>query len=259
MRNRSSVMTSRAETMSGQAAIKVAFAVLLVAASALALYVMTSPKKDVIAEKPDAAFLEAMQGTKTGADSPLPSPAGPETLLVKSVVFTPARFSRLDAVQAEVRMAGTAGAPVSFEYEWSVNGQPVRDVSGNSLPAGRVRKNDRVSVVVTPVVGGSKAAPFHSMSVTVQSAPPSLDLKVLTPQAEKAAELQLVGVDPDGGTVTYAFESPVPAGVSLDNKTGKVVWNLPLQEKKAFHFSASATNADGVKTVRTFEVTVGPR
>lgn len=245
--------------MSGQVAMKVAFAVLLVAASALALYVMTSTKKEVIAQKPDTAFLEAMQGTKTGAVSPLPSPAGPETLLVKSVVFTPARFSSLNAVQAEVRTAGTPGAPMSFEYEWSVNGQPVRDVSGNILPAGRVRKNDRVSVVVTPIIGGSKATPFQSMSATVLSAPPSLDLKVLTPQAEKAAELQLVGMDPDGGTVTYAFESPVPAEVSLDKKTGKVVWNLPSQEKKVVHFSASATNADGVKTVRTFEITVGPR
>lgn len=252
-------MMCRARNAGGQAAIKVAFGVLLVAASALALYVMTSPKKDVIAEKPDAAFLEAMRGAKPESVSPLPPLSGTEAPLVKSVVFTPARFSSLDAVQAEVRLTGAPGVPVSYEYEWIVNGTPLRDVSGNSLPAGRVRKNDRVSVVVTPIIGGSKATPFQSMSVTVQSAPPSLDMKVLTPQTEKTAELQLVGADPEGGSVTYAFESPVPAGVSIDKNTGKVLWNLPSQEKRVIHFSASATNADGVKTVRTFEVTVGPR
>ncbi|HMK59690.1 MAG TPA: Ig domain-containing protein, partial [Dissulfurispiraceae bacterium] len=130
---------------------------------------------------------------------------------------------------------------------------PVRNVTGNILPAGLFKKRDQVFVEVSPTLNGERGLICRSYFRVIHSAAPSLTLHDEQTKISEVIELQLVGSDPDGDKITYALEDPIPVGMTIDKATGKIMWMPPKKEPGTYRFRASATDSDGSQTIKTFE------
>ncbi len=179
-----------------------------------------------------------------------------ELLMVKSVQFTPKQPTILDNIKAEATTNYGDLKGITHEYRWMVNQKPIDDAKGDTLPAGKFKKYDHISVIITPYMNGAKSYPFVSKTIIIQNSVPSLDMKLLKERQkiDEPIELQLVSSDPDGDKITFSLESPMLEGMTINQETGKIVWKPHKQQKGVYQFDASAADPDGAKITKTFEL-----
>lgn len=194
----------------------------------------------------------------SGEDSAKPTvkpQQAPEEFFIKKVILNPPQPLISDTIKAEVSSDYQGTGQVKYEYKWHINNKPVKGIKEDTLLPGEFKKKDRISVVVTPFVDGAEKDPYKSMFVVIHSSPPSLALalKETIHKLNGSITMQLVGSDPDGDKVTFSLEEPFLEGMTVDRETGEIVWNPQKKEKGDYKFRASATDSDGVKTVKTFE------
>ena len=179
------------------------------------------------------------------------------TCLIDGIKVTPVRPTILDSLNVEVQKHVLKDGQLTFDYRWQINGKPVQEVKGNLFPAGLAKKNDRVTVTVTPYVDGVEYKEFnYSITQNIFNAAPSLILTSGERKTSDVITLQCVGSDPDSDKIIYALEEPYLDGMTIDKTTGKITWKPARKEPGVYHFRASATDSDGAKTAKTFEFSI---
>jgi hypothetical protein len=143
--------------------------------------------------------------------------------------------------------------------KWLINEKPYDTEKGDTLPAGSFKKRDSVAVDVTPILDGKRGSTSQAYFRVIHSAFPSFALKEGNNRAGEVIELQLIGQDPDADKITYALEKPFLEGMTVDKNTGKITWNPADRIKGTYRFTASATDSDGTKTVKTFEFSLNTK
>ena len=73
--------------------------------------------------------------------------------------------------------------PLSFRYQWIVNGQPIRNQAGEQLSPERLKRGDVVSVEVWPHDGMVEGRPFTSEPLVVANSPPIVSRLVIEPES----------------------------------------------------------------------------
>lgn len=180
-----------------------------------------------------------------------------DPVVVQSIKLLPPKPGITDNIKAQAE-ANYDNQKVSYEYKWYINDKAVEDIKEDTLPNGRFRKNDQISVVVTPFIDGKQGYSFRSAPVLIQNSPPVFEMKEM-PQMAKLTdtmELQLIGSDPDGDRLTYALDPPVLEGMTINSETGRIIWKPQKKEKGVYKFTASVSDSDGGKFVRTFEIEI---
>ncbi|TVQ92216.1 MAG: hypothetical protein EA397_07610 [Deltaproteobacteria bacterium] len=109
------------------------------------------------------------------------------------------------------------GDPITFSYEWNVNGSP--EGGGPSLDLSAYSPGAQVFVTVTPSDdAGGTGEPVESALVTIQNSPPrilSIDLSPDSPLTLDPIVATVEADDPDGGTPSLSYAWSVngsPAG-----------------------------------------------
>lgn len=180
-----------------------------------------------------------------------------EPLTIKSIQFLPENPTISDNIKVEAK-ANYEARGITFEYKWMINQKVIDDIKGDILPAGKFKKYDHISVIITPYMKGTKSYYFVSGAVVIQNSVPSLDMKVVSQKQkiDEPIEMQLTGSDPDGDKVTFSLEAPVLEGMTINKETGKIVWKPQKQQKGIYLFGASAADPDGAKMTKTFELKI---
>lgn len=176
---------------------------------------------------------------------------------IRSLTLFPEQPTVLDTIEVRAVADADGQSPVTYRYQWKINNSIVAGPSGGSLPAGSFKKGDMVNVRVTPLADSKEGYAQESPYVSIQSAPPTLEMKELKQKLNETTSFQLVSSDPDGDKVAYGLEEPLLEGMTVDRETGAILWKPRKKEKGVYSFKASATDPDGAKTVKTFHVTVG--
>ncbi|MFA5181912.1 MAG: putative Ig domain-containing protein [Syntrophales bacterium] len=210
------------------------------------------------------ATAPGMDTTTSGATAPtagMSTYAGAEGtgLIIAAVRITPTQPMATDPITAVVSLAGGDAAGTTFTYQWKRNDQFIPEATTNVLKDTSIKRRDRVSVVVTAFRDGVSGPPVESQAVVVNSPPPALEMKILTPQVRlgQPFEIQLTGVAPDGGKAVYSLASPFVEGMTIDGNTGKIIWTPPRAFTGKLLFGAVAADPDGNKTSRVFELDMG--
>lgn len=202
--------------------------------------------KDAV-EKPTEQAVEKTSEQARGDKSDL--------LMVKSVQFTPKQPTVSDNIKAEAKTNYEAQG-ITYEYRWMLNQKPIDDIKGDTLPTGKFKKYDYISVVITPYMKGNKSYPFISDAIVIQNSVPTLDMKLLKERQkiDEPIEIQLTSSDPDGDKVTFSLDAPMLEGMTINKETGKIIWKPQKQQKGTYLFGASAADPDGAKITKTFEL-----
>jgi len=190
----------------------------------------------------------------------LPGDATPEAPLafIQTVRLVPQQPTRKDNLKAEVVLAQGAPEKLAFTYRWRVNDRIVDEAKGNTLNLSGLKKQDRISVAVTPLAGETSGFTVESPVVAVHTVAPTLEMEIRSPSSKVGApiEMQLLSVAPDSAAVTFALEPPHLPGMTLDPVSGKISWSRPLDQKGPFRFGASVTDDNGTRVARVFEIDV---
>jgi hypothetical protein len=202
------------------------------------------------------AFREALTGKgETETSFELPKAECADCPVIQKITLFPAQPTIQDSINCTFELDRQV-EKADFEYKWMVNGKVLDNIKKDVLPVGSFKKNDRISVDVTPVLSGRKGLMAQGRDIIIYSAPPVLAMKEGLVKGEDVVELQLIGTDPDGDKITYALEEPHLEGMSVDKESGKITWKPSKREKGIYKFGASATDPDGSKIVMVFEVSL---
>lgn len=180
-------------------------------------------------------------------------------LTITAVRVTPTQPVMTDPITAIVSLAGGEAAGITFAYQWKRNEQFIPEATTNILKDIPLKRGDRISVVATAYRDGVAGPPAESQTVVVYGLPPTLEMKILTPQVllGQPFEIQLTGTSPEGDKVVYALISPFVEGMSIDANTGKIIWTPARVLKGKLKFGAAATDTDGNRTMKVFELDMG--
>src|SRR5213075_1887177 len=101
---------------------------------------------------------------------------------------------------------------VAYAYQWYLGVEPISGATDSTLAlsvAGNGDRGDRIHVAVTPSDGSSSGEQVSSAPVTVADSAPVIDSVSISPTGPKTNQRLTANVtshDPDGETVTYAYQ-----------------------------------------------------
>lgn len=180
-------------------------------------------------------------------------------LTIAAVRITPTQPVTTDPITAAASLAGGEAEGITFTYQWKRNDQFIPEATTNILKDIPLKRGDRICVVATAYRDGVAGPPAESQTVVVYGLPPTLEMKILTPQVllGQPFEIQLTGTSPEGDKVVYALISPFLEGMTIDANTGKIAWTPARVLKGKLKFGAATTDTDGNRTMKVFELDMG--
>jgi len=180
-------------------------------------------------------------------------------LIIAAVRVSPTQPVATDPITAVVFLAGGDATGVTFTYQWKRNDQFIPEATASILKDTPLKRWDRISVVATAFRDGVAGPPAESKAVLIYSLPPTLEMKILTPQIRlgQPFEIQLITAAPAGDKVVYSLISPFLEEMNIDGNTGKIIWAPKRVLKGKLLFGAAVADTDGNKTTKVFELDMG--
>jgi len=168
--------------------------------------------------------------------------------LAPKVRINPGELSVKGSAKAEVvaPSVDADGDKVTYRFSWLLDGQTT-DLTGDVLPASRLKKGQRWTAVVVPFDGQIEGA-VATAEAKVANAPPGAPRVVLEPTSPRKGQvlapiLQAPGLDPDGDPVQHRYRWRVN-GVALNAPLTQAT--LPLDvAKKGDTVALEVTAYDG--------------
>jgi hypothetical protein len=116
------------------------------------------------------------------------------------------------------------GDPITYTYQWRVNGNPVGAPGGErTFSTEGLRKNDIISATVTYSDGTAGGVPVGSNSVRLLNRGPKIISSAPLDMTTGLYVYQVTAKDPDGDALTYRLDR-FPAGMAIDGSSGLIRW-----------------------------------
>lgn len=175
-------------------------------------------------------------------------------VLVGLIVEPPKKVTPGDTVTASAQGRDPEGAPLDFEYEWTVNGERV--AVGDMLRTKGLQSGDEIQVTAWALDRSNRSEPLTSGVVEVGSAHPEI---VSTPpgfREDGVFEYAVEAVDPDGDRrLRYELEQG-PEGMRIDLISGELHWRPSHAQTGVHVVKVVVRDSSRLETSQTFEVTV---
>jgi len=152
------------------------------------------------------------------------------------------------------------GDPITYAYQWKVNGSPVGAPGNEStFSTAGLRKNDIVNATVTYTDGTAVAGPAGSSSIRLQNRSPKITATAPHDLTTGLYVYQVTANDPDGDRLTYRLER-YPAGMTIDASSGLVRWELAkghmFTGRNEVVVSLSVDDGDGGSDAQEFTIII---
>jgi hypothetical protein len=147
------------------------------------------------------------------------------------------------------------GDSVTFDYEWTVNGER-RDEVGNTLATDGLRQGDEIVVKVWANDGNNQSQPLKSSPIVVGSAHPEIVSNPPGFNDQGAFVYDIRAIDPDGDrSLRYRLDEG-PEGMKVDEVLGELVWRPRFDQEGIHAVAIVVRDSTGLETTQSFEVTV---
>lgn len=188
-------------------------------------------------------FIGCNQNSDTGDGSSSPNTASSQNLVtIRLATITPDPITLDETVKVMIETENNQSDPAGFQYQWMVNGYPLRDQTGPTLTPSMLQRGDRVTVDLAPTRGAVQGAHYQAGPVVVGNTPPvvthvSIE-RPADPHAPVFAKMDVVDADRDEMQFDFRWW-----------RNGKVVKQGP----------EDILDTTGFQTKDTLEVEVTPR
>lgn len=204
----------------------------------------------------DSVAVELTPVDEKGVGTPIMSSAvqiGNNPPLVKTIKLLPREIKAGQEIQAEVEGVDKEDDPIHYEFEWQINGKPVKAENRNVLDGSLVHSADKIAVIVVPADSFSEGSPKVSPLITVMNQPPEIISFPPTNVQDDPYTYQVVAKDPDGDVINYKLVNG-PKGMDLDAKSGLLRWRVEAFQDGKASVEIRADDAKGGKSIQRFQV-----
>ncbi len=166
---------------------------------------------------------------------------------IVSLKLLPVSPRKGDELHVEVEAERNSDAPVTFSYQWSVNGDILNTEDGPNLKMPFV-KGDKVVVTITPEEAGVQGVPLIQTTIIGNSPP------VVSPALTDATIAgnhysgKIQAQDPDGDPLTYTLLEG-PKGMTVNQKTGVITWDFQPEDAGMHTLSISVKDNDNAEVI----------
>ena len=173
---------------------------------------------------------------------PPSSSASPHLATIRLATITPDPITLNETVKVMIETDNGHSDTAGFQYQWMVNGNPLRDQTGPTLTANMLQRGDRVTVDLLPTSGTVQGTRYQAGPAVVGNTPPvvahiSIERPV-DPHAPVFAKMEAFDADRDEMQFDYRWW-----------RNDRVVKQGPEQ----------TLDTTGFQTKDTLEVEVTPR
>lgn len=126
-----------------------------------------------------------------------------------------------DLIRIMATGSGKNADQVTFQYEWTKNGEPAG--SGDNISG--FKRGDRLSVRITPFIG-KDSGQSRTLNVEIKKTTAKLTESSKVSFDGKVLLYQVRAVSPDGDPITYELID-APQGMEIDKNSGLIRWVIP--------------------------------
>jgi len=147
-------------------------------------------------------FIGCNSSTAPGNESSSPSDASPQRpATIRLATITPDPITLNETVKVMIETDGSESRTGGFQYQWIVNGAPLRDQTGSTLTPSMLTRGDRVTVDLVPTRGTVQGTRYQAGPVVVGNTPPVVSHisieRPADPHAPVFAKMEAVDADQD--------------------------------------------------------------
>jgi putative Ig domain-containing protein len=176
---------------------------------------------------------------------------------VRSISIGPAHATAGDVIEAQANVQDVDGDSFELSYRWYKNGKPVDGATSSRLNPGIAHRGDKLAVEVSANDGNGETDWVRSPEFTLGNAEP-----VITSQPgyemgpTGTYSYDVVAKDADGDApLKYELVSG-PPGMTIDDASGAVSWNVPQDAKPSNSVEIAVTDGFGGKATQRWVLSV---
>ncbi len=128
---------------------------------------------------------------------------------ITSVTISPEKPNKETDLNLFVQSQDPDGDQVSYQYQWTKNGEDLATEKKEILASANFRKGDIIQVKVTPSDGKAEGKPFQSTPVKILNSAPVIREIWIEPKIAYASDLlkiHLKSFDADGDFIYYTYQ-----------------------------------------------------
>ncbi len=145
--------------------------------------------------------------------------------------------------------------PISFTYQWFINGVEVPDNNTAVLPRDLFSREDRIAVMITPSDGKDTGPTFTTKEFAIPNAPPHLSTAKAPAFDGSTLEYQVEASDPDGDRLSYSI-SGAPEGMTIDSRSGMLSYVRKPGDQGTYNIDIIISDNLGGVTTASFTLTL---
>lgn len=174
---------------------------------------------------------------------------------VSSVVLSPQTIEIGENVEAQVEASDPDHDRVDLTYRWFKNNVVIKEGEEPFLMTTGLIPQDQVAVEVTAHDPAATGNSLRSAALTFGNRPPKIMSVPPGSDATSPYEYRVKSVDPDGDQVTFQLET-APPGMTINEKSGHIVWPIPSSQQGTFHVKVVAQDGQGGSAFQEFDLTL---
>ncbi len=202
------------------------------------------------------AELSVVDGSRQGAPFRVPPVIvknSPPVVTTVSLNPVPAFVGTLITAVAEG--SDHDGDPVTFTYQWLVNGRNVPGAEAAQFNTEGLKKKDTVTALVTPFDGEDRGSPVSTKYLTLSNRNPDITSTPTAGLQDGVYSYQVTASDADGDPISFSLAT-APPGMTIGQSTGLIRWQPNgFTGKQQITVKVAAEDDDGGTAYQEFSMT----
>ncbi|MCX5811028.1 MAG: hypothetical protein NT178_00555 [Proteobacteria bacterium] len=169
-----------------------------------------------------------------------------ESLLpvIKKAKFQLESADNIDKLRIIIEETDSNKKSIRYNYEWFKNGEPFGNNTDNITG---FKKNDKIDLKVTPFDDKRYGRP-RLLSIEISRVTPKIvENKEISFDGNELS-YQVRAIDPDGNALKYFLIDP-PKGMTIDNKTGMIRWQVKNENYGKQDIKVRIASANGSEVI----------
>lgn len=176
---------------------------------------------------------------------------------IENILFAPADEPKRGEPLVATPIASDAdGDEIEFEYEWRVNGEPLRGSNDARFSSLDVKRGDRVRVRVVARDSEDESAPAESPEVAIANSAPVIEKFAGFESVGGEFRHQFRASDPDGDGGLRFHLGEGPRGMEVDPILGLASWRPDAQASGKIPVQIEVRDSYGAASALRFELTL---
>lgn len=159
-------------------------------------------------------------------------------------------------VTAAPQAMDSDGDALDYEFEWVLNGQPVRGADQAVFDTARLKRGDRLQALVRVSDGEAWSPVAESMTLTLANRAPVFAALPAIRGTGGGVSTRLEAEDPDGDRSLRFRLLSGPEGMTVDPVTGRLSWRPGPNELGTHAVEVAVADAQGAESAMRFELNV---